>query len=69
MRGAGATHIVMRWSFGSMIFYRVFVLWMMAHYGVATLTRVWIVPSLDLVTQAFIFVRLHFRGKWLDASV
>ena len=23
MRGAGATHIVMRWSFGSMFFYRV----------------------------------------------
>ncbi len=69
MRGAGATHIVMRWSFGSMIFYRVFVLGMMAHFGVATLTRVWIVLSLDLVTQAFIFARLHFRGKWLDASV
>lgn len=69
MRGAGATHIVMQWSFGSMIFYRVFVLWMMAHYGVATLTRVWIVLSLDLVTQAFIFARLHFRGKWLDAQV
>ena len=69
MRGAGATHIVMRWSFGSMIFYRVIVLWVMAHFGVATLTRVWIVLSLDLFTQALIFARLHFRGKWLDASV
>ena len=69
MRGAGATHIVMRWSFGSMIFYRVLVLWAMAHFGVATLTRVWIVLSLDLFTQALIFARLHFRGKWLDASV
>jgi putative MATE family efflux protein len=69
MRGAGATHIVMRWSFGSMIFYRVFVLWMMSRFGVATLTWVWIVLSLDLFTQALIFARLHFRGKWLDASV
>lgn len=69
MRGAGATHIVMRWSFGSMIFYRVIVLWSMAELGVATLTWVWIVLSLDLFTQAMIFSRLHFRGKWLDARV
>ena len=69
MRGAGATHIVMRWSFGSMIFYRVLVLWAMAETGTATLTRVWIVLSLDLFTQALIFARLHFRGNWLDARV
>jgi Na+-driven multidrug efflux pump len=69
MRGAGATHIVMRWSFGSMIFYRVIVLWVMSRLGVATLTWVWIVLSLDLFTQALIFARLHFRGKWLDARV
>lgn len=69
MRGAGATHIVMRWSFGSMIFYRVFVLWVMSRFGVATLTWVWVVLSLDLFTQALIFARLHFRGKWLDARV
>jgi putative MATE family efflux protein len=69
MRGAGATHIVMRWSFGSMIFYRVLVLWLMAEWEVATLTRVWIVLSLDLFTQSLIFSWLHFRGKWLDARV
>lgn len=69
MRGAGATHIVMRWSFGSMLFYRVFVLWVMSHMGVITLTWVWVVLSLDLVTQAVIFARLHFNGRWLDARV
>lgn len=69
MRGAGATHIVMQWSFGSMIFYRIFVLWVLSQYGMLTLTGVWIVLSLDLVTQALIFSRLHFRGKWLDATV
>ncbi len=69
MRGAGATHIVMRWSFGSMIFYRVIVLWVMSEMGVANLTRVWIVLSLDLLTQAVIFTRLHFTGRWLDARV
>jgi putative MATE family efflux protein len=69
MRGAGATGIVLRWSFGSMIFYRVLVLMMMPHFMEPTLTAVWIVLGLDLLTQAVIFSRLHFRGKWLDARV
>jgi putative MATE family efflux protein len=69
MRGAGATHIVMRWSFGSMLFYRVFVLWIMPRFMEVSLTAVWIVLSLDLMTQALIFSRLHFRGRWLDARV
>lgn len=69
MRGAGATGIVMRWSFGSMIFYRVLGLLLMPHFMEPTLTAVWIVLSLDLLTQAAIFSRLHFRGKWLDARV
>lgn len=69
MRGAGATGTVMRWSFGSMLFYRVLGLWLCSRYGNLTLTGVWIVFSLDLATQAVIFTRLHFRGKWLDARV
>ena len=69
MRGAGATGIVMRWSFGSMLFFRVFILWLLARYGVLTLTGVWIVFSVDIMTQAVIFTRLHFRGKWLEARV
>lgn len=69
MRGAGATPIVMRWSFGSMLFYRVFLLWALERFTVISLTDVWIIFGLDLVTQAVIFSRLHFRGKWLDAHV
>jgi putative MATE family efflux protein len=69
MRGAGATGTVMRWSFGCMLFYRVLGLWLWSRYGNLTLTGVWIVFSLDLATQAVIFTRLHFRGKWLDARV
>lgn len=69
MRGAGATGIVMRWSFTSMIFFRVGVLWALAKYGSPTLTQVWIVLAVDLTTQALIFSRLHFKGKWLDARV
>ncbi len=69
MRGAGATAVVMRWSFGTMFFYRVLVLWVMPHFMTPTLIAVWIVFSLDQVTQAAIFSRLHFKGRWLDANV
>ncbi|QTN31721.1 MATE family efflux transporter [Akkermansiaceae bacterium] len=69
MRGAGATKLVMRWAFGSMIFYRVGVLWVLSQLGWISLTGVWIVLGLDLVTQAVVFSRLHFKGKWLEAKV
>lgn len=69
MRGAGATGIVMRWSFGSMLFYRVGLLWWLSRYSGLTLTWVWIVMSVDLLTQALIFSRLFFRGRWLHAEV
>jgi putative MATE family efflux protein len=69
MRGAGATRMVMTRAFGSMLFFRVGVLWLLARLDMVSLTGVWIVLSLDLVTQAFVFTRLHFRGKWLEAKV
>ena len=69
MRGAGATSMVIRYSFFSMIFFRIGVLALLSHLGRIDLVTVWIVLSLDLFTQAWIFARLHFRGKWLDARV
>jgi putative MATE family efflux protein len=69
MRGAGATRMVMSWSFSSMLFYRVAVLWALSHFDAITLTGVWIVLGLDMLTQAAIFTWLHFRGRWLDARV
>ncbi len=69
MRGAGATKLVMRWAFSSMLFYRIGVLWLLSELGWVTLTGVWIVLGLDLVTQAFAFTRLHFKGQWLDAKI
>lgn len=69
MRGAGATRLVMRWAFSSMIFYRIGVLWVLAHVGWISLTGVWVVLGLDLVTQAVVFTRLHFKGRWLDEKV
>jgi Na+-driven multidrug efflux pump len=69
MRGAGATNIVMRWSFGSMIFYRILVLWFFKEEPWFDLRVVWVVFSLDQFTQALVFSWVHFRGKWLDARV
>lgn len=69
MRGAGATTTVMRWSFGSMIFFRIVVLGLLQHFGLLTLTGVWIVFTCDLILQAAVFARLHFLGKWLNATV
>jgi Na+-driven multidrug efflux pump len=69
MRGAGATHTVMRWAFASMFFHRVLLLWALPHFTELTLTGVWIVLGLDIVAQSIIFTRLHFRGKWLEARV
>lgn len=69
MRGAGATRMVMGWAFGSMLFNRVLVLGVLAHFGWMSLTGVWVIFGFDLLTQAVIFSRLHFRGRWLDARV
>jgi len=69
MRGAGATGIVMRWSFASMFFFRVLVLALLDHFDRITLTGVWIVLSLDIFVQSIVFTRLHYQGKWLDARV
>lgn len=69
MRGAGATHLVMRWAFASMLFYRVGVLHLLSHYELLDLTRVWWVMTCDTATQAGVFIWLHLRGDWLKAKV
>jgi putative MATE family efflux protein len=69
MRGAGASRLVMQWAFGSMLFYRVGFLWVLTMTPWLSLTMVWVVLSLDLMTQGFVFSRLHFQGKWLRAKV
>ncbi len=69
MRGAGATGLVMRWSFSIMFVFRVFILWGLLALGWLDLTGVWLVMSADLVAQAIAFSYLHFRGDWLEARV
>lgn len=69
MRGAGATTTVMRWSFGSMIFYRIGMMWLLKSQPWFDLRAVWVIFSLDLITQALVFARVHFRGKWAESRV
>jgi putative MATE family efflux protein len=69
MRGAGATPLVMRWSFGCMLFFRVLLLGWLDHTHRLTLTGVWMVFATDLMVQACVFIRLHLQGKWLHARV
>ncbi|MBK1834235.1 MATE family efflux transporter [Roseibacillus ishigakijimensis] len=69
MRGAGATKLVMRYSFTSMFFYRVLVVPLaVTQFGMG-LTGIWVVMFLDTTTQALLFARVHFQGQWLLARV
>lgn len=69
MRGAGATRLVMRYSFSSMFFYRVIVVPIAVSFFGMGLTGIWVVMFIDVGTQAFFFARLHFKGDWLRAKV
>jgi Na+-driven multidrug efflux pump len=69
MRTAGATSLVMKCSFGSMVFYRVLVLLMLQSKPWFDLHWVWMIFGTDLATQSLILAWAHFRGKWLDAKV
>jgi Na+-driven multidrug efflux pump len=69
MRGAGATPMVMRRAFASMLFFRVAVLWWAVDRWGIGLTGVWIIFGCDMLAQAIMFTRLHLRGDWLDARV
>ena len=52
-----------------MIFYRIGMLALLHTQPWFDLRAVWVIFSLDLFTQALVFARVHFRGKWLDARV
>lgn len=69
MRGAGATRLVMRYSFSTMIFYRVLVIPVAVSFMGLGLTGIWMVMFIDVATQALLFGRLHFKGDWLKAKV
>ncbi len=69
MRGAGATRTVTVYSFVSMGLIRVGVLWIAMRWFDIDLLGVWMVMMVDVLIQAIIFVRLHFKGDWLKTQV
>lgn len=69
LRGAGATKIVMVWSYASLLLIRVIALTIAHHFWGLTLTKIWIFMSIDLFVQATIFSIIANRGKWLSAKV
>jgi putative MATE family efflux protein len=69
MRGAGATKLVMRYAFSSMIFYRILVVPLAVSFLGLGLTGIWVVMFFDVATQALLFGRQHFKGDWLKVKV
>lgn len=69
MRGAGATRLVTIYSFASMGLIRVGVLWAAIHWLQIGLLGVWVVMTIDVFVQSVIFVRLHFKGDWVNTEV
>lgn len=69
LRGAGATKLVMIWSFTSLILIRVIGLTLYDHFATLSLTAIWTFMTIDLFVQAAIFITIAFKGKWLNAKV
>jgi len=69
LRGAGATRIVMTWSFASLILFRIIGITIYDTYFDLTLIKIWTFMSIDLFVQAALFIVIAFRGKWLEAKV
>ncbi|MEJ6719872.1 MAG: MATE family efflux transporter [Akkermansiaceae bacterium] len=69
LRGAGATKTVMICSFACLILFRVIGITLYDAFADLTLNIIWIFMSIDLFIQAFVFVTIAWRGKWVNAQV
>lgn len=69
MRGAGATRVVTLYSFASMGLIRIGLLWLAIKWLGIGLLGVWMVMMVDVFCQAVIFVRLHYKGSWMETEV
>ncbi|MEM9079649.1 MAG: MATE family efflux transporter [Verrucomicrobiota bacterium] len=69
MRGAGATKLVMQYSFTTMLFFRVLVTAVAVKFFGVGLTGIWVILFADVAVQAVLFARVHFKGDWLNAQV
>ena len=69
LRGAGATRLVMTYSYTSLILIRVIGLTLANHFWGLTLNMIWIFMTIDIFVQSIIFSIIANRGKWLEAKV
>lgn len=68
-RGTGDTRAVMRYSYGSMLVFRVVCAWLVLRTLDNGLFWIWICMSTDVLVQAVIFWRRFEGGKWLTSKV
>ena len=69
LRGAGATRVVMVYSFASMLLFRGILVPIAVTFFDAGLRGIWLIMFADVAVQAAIFSRLHFRGDWVKTEV
>ncbi len=69
MRGAGATKLVMKYSFTVMILVKVIAMTVAIRFFEPSLWDLWAIMMCDFVLQAIVFVYIHFQGKWAEARV
>jgi putative MATE family efflux protein len=69
LRGAGATRLVMTYSFSTMILFRGILVPVAVIYFGAGLFAIWVIMFVDVWVQAGIFSWVHFRGRWTETEV
>ena len=68
-RGTGDAKAVMRYSYGSMILFRLFGAWAAGTCLAGGLFWIWVCMAADVATQAVVFSRRFFKGEWLKVKV
>ena len=69
LRGAGATRVVMVYSFASMLLFRAILVPIAVTFFDAGLRGIWLIMFADVAVQAAIFSRIHFKGEWVKTEV
>lgn len=71
LRGAGDTRRVMWVTYGSMGFFRLFILWGWNHFFPETLnlTWIWVIFSIDMMAQTALLYRFVLDKKWVRRKV
>lgn len=69
LRGAGATRLVMVYSFSTMILFRGIGVPVAVKFFDVGLFGIWVIMFIDVWVQASVFAWVHFRGRWQRTEV